>query len=144
MNRYKEQLTQQLFNGIFLRWGQADKLMLLIILLLFCFQSMGQQKKETIKTFEAIKKTSFSLKENVHQYNYLVEKVGEYKVIVLNPSGEIISQPVKQQHFVKDQVISVEINSKYWKTGVYKILFEKKSTIVATYQLKITSDRYKL
>jgi len=121
---------------------QYIKYVIFGMMLLCCLPSMAQQKKATIsKVKSQYKKTAFSLEENTHQYTHKILEDGLYEVMVISPDGSLLSKPIKQQQFDKDENIDFSVNSKYWKAGVYKIIVEKEGGKATIYRLKINSDK---
>ena len=112
------------------------------MMLLFYLPIFAQQKTSTItKTNDAYKRTTFSLKENVHHYNYEVLEDGIYQVMVIGPDGALLSKPLKKQAFTKNETITFSVNSKYWKAGLYKIIVEKEGGKAIVYKLNISSNK---
>jgi len=117
------------------------KYVFLGVMLLFCLPGIAQQKQADLAdTKNKFKRTTFSLKENIHHYNHEVLEDGLYDVMIISPDGSLQSKPVKQQTFVKDENIKFSVNSKYWKAGMYKIIVEKEDGKATVYQLKIASE----
>jgi len=111
------------------------------MMFLCCLPSVAQQNEAGLSdTKSKFKRTAFSLNENTHQYSHEVLEDGLYGVMVISPDGSLLSKPVKQQQFAKNESIKFSVNSKYWKAGVYKIIVEKEGGKAAVYRLKIASD----
>jgi len=112
------------------------------LMLLLSISSFAQQKKEAaVYINDTFKKTAFSLKENVHPYQYKVLETGVYEVSVISPTGELLSKPVKSKNFEQGATINFEINSKYWKAGIYKILIEQQAGEKTVFRLKIAPNK---
>lgn len=118
------------------------KYVFLGMMLLWCLPSMAQQKQATsLDTKSKFKRTAFSLNENIHPYSHKVLEEGLYEVMVISPDGSLLSKPVKQQQFAKNDQIEFSVNSKFWKAGLYKVIIEKEGGKTIVYQLKIASDK---
>lgn len=87
-----------------------------------------------------------SLKDKSTAINIEVEQEGSYEVLILSPNAEIQSRPVKMQGFKKGQLIEFNINSKYWKSGLYRILVRnEEGRIVKTKQFNVDlSEKQKM
>lgn len=121
---------------------QYIKYVFLGMMLLCCLPSIGQQKQADLSDNKnKFKRTAFSLNENVHPYTHKVLADGLYEVMVISPDGSLLSKPVKQQPFAKNDRIEFSVNSKFWKAGVYKIIVEKEGGKAIVYRLKIASDK---
>jgi len=97
-----------------------------ICLLFISINLIGQSEALTV---------DHSLTDKSTAVNIEVEQEGNYEVLILSPNAEIQSRPIKMQAFKKGQLIEFNVNSKYWRSGSYRILVRnEEGRIVKTKQ----------
>lgn len=63
---------------------------------------------------------------------------GKYTIKVVNPRGELQTIPVKNKYFQSNQRMDIELDTKYWRKGIYTILVEdEKDRIIKKKELII-------
>ena len=111
---------------------------LLVALCFMMTQSLSAQSNERVK------KENHSITNNILQYDIPIDIEGIYSVVIISPSGEILSWPVKNQKKTRGSKVDFTVNSKFWTSGDYRLQLLHDERIVDTYTISVgLSNRQK-
>jgi len=89
------------------------------------------------QTNDRTKRVDHSIENNFIEYSIPVVSDGEYSIILMDPSGSVISWPVKNEKFSNGANISFTLNSKYWRSGEYRLQLMQHERPVDMYTINV-------
>lgn len=102
-----------------------------IVCLCFCHISSAQ--------IEDVTPGSRSAEQTIKQYRYTSESevTDTFKVMVINPFGEMQTLPVKEKSLTPAGQVEFDFDTQYWRDGMYTIVVEGARGLLRSKRIRI-------